>query len=57
LPALLQQAISCDTLVIGKVPKIPPGYALKFKDLKVSDKEVIDFFVQEALKKEQQRAI
>lgn len=57
LPGLINQPISCDVLVIGKVPKIPPGYALKFKELKQQDKEAIDFFVQEALKKEQQRAI
>lgn len=57
LPGLIHATISCDALVIGKVPKIPPGYALKFKELKASDKEAIDFFVQETLKREQQRAI
>ena len=39
-------------LIIGKIPKIPPGYALKFEDLKKEDKEAIEFFVQESLKRE-----
>lgn len=52
LPGLIQRAISCKSLVIGRIPKIPPGYALKFEDLKNEDKEAIEFFVAEALRRE-----
>lgn len=52
LPGLIPKAISCRSLVIGKIPKIPPGYALKFEDLKPDDKEAIEFYVQETLKRE-----
>ena len=52
LPGLISKAISCKALIIGKIPKIPPGYALKFEDLKKEDKEAIEFFVQESLKRE-----
>ena len=52
LPALIPKPISCKALVIGKIPKIPPGFALKFEDLKAEDKEAIEFFVQESLKRE-----
>jgi hypothetical protein len=38
--------------VIGKIPKIPPAYALKFEDLKNEDKEAIEYDVQEMLKRE-----
>lgn len=52
LPGLIPRAISCKSLVIGRIPKIPPGYALKFEDLKKEDKEAIEHFVAEALKRE-----
>jgi len=52
LPGLIPQAIACKALVIGKIPKMPPGFALKFEDLKNEDKEAIEFFVQETLKRE-----
>lgn len=52
LPGFIKNTISCKALVIGKIPKMPPGYALKFEDLKQPDKEAIEFFVQEALKRE-----
>jgi hypothetical protein len=52
LPGLINRAISCKALVIGKIPKIPPGFALKFEDMKNEDKEAIEFFVQEMLKRE-----
>ncbi|MCO5142114.1 MAG: PilZ domain-containing protein [Oligoflexia bacterium] len=53
MPAVIERAISCRALVIGKIPKIPPGYALKFENLKQEDKEAIEYFISEALKKEQ----
>lgn len=53
LPAVIQRPIQCSVTVMGKVPKIPPGYSLQFDDLKKEDKEAIEFFVGEALKKEQ----
>lgn len=52
LPGIINRSISCKSLVIGKIPKIPPGFALKFEDLKPEDKEAIEFFVQESLKRE-----
>ncbi len=52
MPGLIERAISCRALVIGKIPKIPPGYALRFEQLKNEDKEAIEYFVQEALKRE-----
>lgn len=52
LPGLIPRAINCKALVIGRIPKIPPGYALKFEDLKPDDKEAIEHFVAEALKRE-----
>lgn len=52
LPGIINRSISCKSLVIGKIPKIPPGFALKFEDLKPDDKEAIEFFVQESLKRE-----
>jgi hypothetical protein len=52
LPGLIQRSISCKAQVIGKIPKMPPGFALKFEDLKNEDKEAIEFFVQEMLKRE-----
>lgn len=52
LPGLIAKAISCKSLIIGKIPKAPPGYALKFEDLKQEDKEAIEYFVQETLKRE-----
>lgn len=52
LPGLINRSISCKALVIGKIPKAPPGYALKFEDLKHEDKEAIEHFVQESLKRE-----
>ncbi|NUM87893.1 MAG: PilZ domain-containing protein [Bdellovibrionales bacterium] len=53
LPALIPRPIQCSVTVMGKVPKIPPGYSLQFDDLKKEDKEAIEFFVSETLKKEQ----
>lgn len=55
LPAVIKQPIACKALVIGRIPKIPPGYALKFEDLKQTDKEAIEFFVQETMKREMQK--
>lgn len=52
LPALITKPITCKSMVIGRIPKIPPAFALKFEDLKNEDKEAIEFFVQEALKRE-----
>jgi len=52
LPGLIQKTISCKSLVIGRIPKIPPGYALKFEDLKPEDKEIIEHYVTESLKRE-----
>lgn len=52
LPGLINRSISCKSLVIGKIPKIPPAYALMFEDLKNEDKEAIEFYVQETLKRE-----
>jgi hypothetical protein len=47
--------IACKSMVIGKIPKIPPGFALKFENLKPEDKEAIEFFVTESLKREMQK--
>jgi hypothetical protein len=55
LPGLIPKAISSKSLIIGKIPKIPPGYALKFEDLKPEDKEAIEHYVQETLKREMQK--
>ena len=52
MPGLIPRTISCKALVIGKVSKTPPGYALKFEELKNEDKEAIEYFVTEALKRE-----
>lgn len=52
LPAIITKPIFCKSMVIGRIPKIPPAFALKFEDLKKEDKEVIEFYVQEALKRE-----
>jgi hypothetical protein len=52
MPGLIQKAISCKSLVIGRIPKIPPGYALKFEDLKPEDKEIIEHYVTESLKRQ-----
>ena len=52
LPGLIAKSISCKSLIIGKIPKIPPGYALKFEELKPEDKEAIEYYVQETLKRE-----
>ena len=57
LPGLINKAISCKSLIIGKIPKIPPGYALKFEDLKPEDKEAIEYFVQENLKREMSKKV
>jgi hypothetical protein len=53
LPALIPRSVSCRAQIIGKVPKIPPGYALKFEDLKAEDKEAIEHFIQDYLRREQ----
>lgn len=52
LPGHIAKSISCKSLIIGKIPKAPPGYALKFEDLKPADKEAIEYYVQETLKRE-----
>lgn len=52
LPGLIPKTISCKALIIGRIPKIPPGYALKFEDLKNDDKEAVEFYVAETLKRE-----
>jgi hypothetical protein len=52
LPGLINRSVSCKALVIGKIPKMPPAYALKFEDLKQEDKEAIEHYVQETLKRE-----
>ncbi len=52
LPGHITKPISCKALIIGKIPKAPPGYALKFEDLKPEDKEAIEFYVQETLKRD-----
>ncbi len=52
LPGLIPKSISCKSLIIGKIPKAPPGYAIKFEDLKPDDKEAIEYYVQETLKRE-----
>jgi hypothetical protein len=52
MPGLIAKSITCKSLIIGKIPKIPPGYALKFEDLKNEDKEAIEFYVTETLKRE-----
>lgn len=54
LPSLINKTIVCQAMVIGKIPKIPPGFALKFENLKQEDKEAIEFFVTESLKREMQ---
>lgn len=54
LPGVISRSISCKALVIGKLPKMPPAYALKFEDLKNDDKETIEIYVQETLKRENQ---
>lgn len=57
MPGLIPRKISVSALVIGKIPKKPPGFALRFTDLKVEDKEAIEFFVMEILKKEKAMGI
>jgi hypothetical protein len=52
LPGLIKRQISVKSLVIGKIPKIPTAFALKFEDLKTEDKEAIEVYVQEMLKRE-----
>jgi hypothetical protein len=52
VPGLIDRSIACKSLVIGKIPKMPPAYALKFEDLKQEDKEAIEYYVQETLKRE-----
>ncbi len=56
LPGMITRSINCRSLVIGKIPKIPPGFALKFEDLKLEDKEAIEFYVQETLKREMKQS-
>lgn len=57
LPGLIAKSITCKSLIIGKIPKIPPGYALKFEDLKPEDKEAIEYYVQETLKREMSKKL
>lgn len=57
MPGLIPKAITCKALIIGKIPKIPPGYALKFEDLKNEDKEAIEFYIQETLKREKNKHV
>jgi hypothetical protein len=52
LPGLINRPIVCKALIIGKIPKTPPAYALKFESLKPEDKEAIEYFVSESLKRE-----
>jgi hypothetical protein len=52
MPGPIAKSISCRSLVIGKIPKIPPAYAMKFEDLRLDDKEAIETYVQETLKRE-----
>lgn len=55
LPATITRLIHCKAQVMSKVPKIPPGFALEFTELKPEDKTAIEQFVAEALKKEQMK--
>lgn len=55
LPSLINKTIACRAMVVGKIPRMPPGYALNFENLKPEDKEAIEFFVSEALKREMQK--
>ena len=57
LPSAIGRIITCRALVTGKVPRVPPGYALRFMELKDADKEAIEAFVHESLKKEKVKAI
>ena len=52
MPGAISRKISVSALVIGRIPKKPPGFALRFVDLKTEDKEAIEYFVMESLKKE-----
>lgn len=52
LPGLIPKAITCNAMVIGRIPKIPPAYAVRFENLKNEDKEAIEYFIHEALKRE-----
>ena len=52
LPGAIERKITLEALVIGKIPKKPPGFALRFLNLSVEDKEAIEYFVIGALKKE-----
>ena len=52
LPGLIPRTITCKMLLIGKIPKVPPGLAFKFEMLKPEDKEAIEHFVHEALRRE-----
>lgn len=52
---MIDKTVACKAMVIGKIPKMPPGFALKFENLKSEDKEAIEFFVAEALKREMQK--
>jgi hypothetical protein len=52
LPGAIERKIKVEALVIGKIPKKPPGFALRFLNLPVEDKEAIEFFVMGVLKKE-----
>ncbi len=53
MPGMISSNIQTTALVIGKIPKKPPGFALKFVNLSIEDKESIQFYVMEFLKREQ----
>ena len=52
LPGLINRQILVTCLVIGRIPKKPPGFALKFLDLQIEDREAITHFIVEVLKRE-----
>lgn len=52
MPALIPRKICVSAQLIGKISKRPAGYAFRFTNLDREDKEEIEHFVLEALKKE-----
>lgn len=52
MPGEIERKISASALVIGKIPKRPPGFALRFLNLQRDDKEAIEYYVLNSLKKE-----
>ncbi len=53
MPGAITKQIQTTALVIGKIPKNPPGFALKFVNLSIEDKEAIQSYVMETLKRQQ----